>query len=98
VRLAVVELLTKSITKMPEKKEIRIVSAAASTTASKEAGGPNIYRDTTVPLSVQPKNVRDTSEVSTPYSKKKQVRQLYVTQLCRFPEASLNSAPADDFM
>ena len=36
-------------------------------------GGANIYRDTTVPLPVHPKNVLDTSEVSTPYSKKKQV-------------------------
>ena len=32
-----------------------------------------VYRDTTVPLPVHPKNVLDTAEVSTPHSRKKQV-------------------------
>ena len=37
-------------------------------------GSSQIYKETTVPLAVQPKNVIDTTEVSTPHSKKKQVR------------------------
>ena len=50
-------------------KDIKIVAA----TASEDVGGQHIYRDTTVPLAVQPQHIRDTSEISTPYSKKKQV-------------------------
>lgn len=57
---------------MPQKKEIQIVAAKTAAT-SEAAGGHQIYRDTTVPLAVQPKNIRDTSEISTPYSKRKQV-------------------------
>jgi len=38
-------------------------------------GSSTIYKETTVPLAVQPKNVIDTTEVSTPYSKKKQVQK-----------------------
>jgi hypothetical protein len=47
-----------------------------STSDKKGAAAPGssqIYKETTVPLAVQPKNVIDTTEVSTPYSKKKQV-------------------------
>ena len=56
---------------MPQNKDVRIVAAASE-------GPNNVYRDTTVPLAVQPKNIRDTSEVSTPYSKKKQVCPLLI--------------------
>jgi hypothetical protein len=39
-------------------------------------GSSMIYKETTVPLlAVQPKNVIDTTEVSTPYSKTKQVQK-----------------------
>ena len=57
-------------------KDIKIVAA----TASEDVGGQHLYRDTTVPLAVQPQHIRDTSEVSTPYSKKKQVWQYRVSQ------------------
>ena len=49
-----------------QKKDIRIVAASAEAT-----GGQTIYRDTTVPLAVQPQTIIDTAEISTPYSKRR---------------------------
>lgn len=50
--------------------------------ASQGPGTSQIYKETTVPLAVQPKNVIDTTEVSTPYSKKKQVRRRNSLHFC----------------
>ena len=47
-----------------QKKDIKIVAASSEVT-----GGQTVYRDTTVPLAIQPQTIRDTSEISTPYSK-----------------------------
>ena len=73
---------------MPQSKDIKIVAAGA--------GGQNIYRDTTVPLAVQPKNIRDTSEISTPYSKKKQILATFCATLGCFLNGTVigYSAPA----
>ena len=58
---------------MPQKKEIQIVKM--------NSGPPDepdkVTKNTTVPLAIQPRNIRDTAEVSTPHSKKKQVRNFH---------------------
>ena len=56
---------------MPQKKEIQIVKMSGGTPSDET--DDKVPNETTVPLAVQPRNIRDTSEVSTPYSKKKQV-------------------------
>lgn len=73
-------------------KDIKIVAA----TASEDVGGQHLYRDTTVPLAVQPQHIRDTSEVSTPYSKKKQVLATFCATLGCFLNGTVigYSAPA----
>ena len=58
---------------MPQKKEIQIVKMSKDTP---DEGSEKPPKETTVPLSVQPRNIRDTAETSTPYSKKKQVSEL----------------------
>ena len=57
---------------MPQKKEIQIVKMSKDTP---DEGSEKPPKETTVPLSVQPRNIRDTAETSTPYSKKKQVSE-----------------------
>ena len=57
---------------MPQKKEIQIVKMSKDTP---DEGSEKPPKETTVPLSVQPRNIRDTAETSTVYSKKKQVSE-----------------------
>ena len=56
---------------MPQKKEIQIVKM--NPPPEEVAVDSKVPKETTVPLAVQPKNIRDTAEISTPHSKKKQV-------------------------
>ena len=59
---------------MPQKKEIQIVKMNPPQLREEEAVvDSKVPKETTVPLAVQPKNIRDTAEISTPHSKKKQV-------------------------
>ena len=60
---------------MPQKKEIQIVKMSKD---QPDEGLEKPPKETTVPLSVQPRNIRDTAETSTPYSKKKQVSQFLI--------------------
>ena len=55
----------------PSKKEIQIVKM--NPPPEEVAVDSKVPKETTVPLAVQPKNIRDTAEISTPHSKKKQV-------------------------
>ena len=58
----------------PSKKEIQIVKMNPPQLREEEAVvDSKVPKETTVPLAVQPKNIRDTAEISTPHSKKKQV-------------------------
>ena len=74
-----------------QKKDIKIVAASAEAT-----GGQTIYRDTTVPLAVQPQTIRDTAEMSTPYSKRKQILATFCATLGCFLNGTVigYSAPA----
>lgn len=60
---------------MSDKREVKIVAAGSG------AARNNIYRETTVPLAVLPKNIMDTSEVSTRHSKKKQIMATFSATL-----------------
>ena len=57
----------------PSKKEIQIVKMNPPQVEEEAAVDSKVPKETTVPLAVQPKNIRDTAEISTPHSKKKQV-------------------------
>ena len=62
---------------MPSKKEIQIVKMNPPQ-LEEEAVDSKVPKETTVPLAVQPKNIRDTAEISTPHSKKKQVCEMRI--------------------
>ena len=68
-----------------QKKDIRIVAASAEAT-----GGQTIYRDTTVPLAVQPQTIIDTAEISTPYSKRRHSAQKLIIPFVNLAIQSLN--------